>query len=133
MVEEVLEERARVMGAQATDLDLDGDSDLLLVDARVRSPAMAVYLAGDGGRLELEGRYPLEGRATQVLAGDLNGDGWPDAVVLEPAARQTGGVYTLLNRGLDSTPTNVTLDNSDQDHGPARRWPSIPIPSTRAW
>ena len=116
MIEEVLEERARVTGVQAADLDLDGDSDLLLVDARVRSPALAVYLAGDGGRLALEGRYPLEGRATQVLAGDLNGDGWPDAVVLEPAARQTGGVYTLLNRGLD-TPTNVTLDNSDPDQG----------------
>ncbi len=117
VIEDTLDARARVRSVQVADLNLDGRSDLLFVDGSVRSPALVVYAGREGGRLASEGRYALEGRGTEVMVGDLNGDGWPDAVVLEPAARQTGGVYTFLNRGFDSSPTNVAWDKCDPEDG----------------
>ena len=107
MVEETLDEEVEVRSVWVGDLNLDGHLDILFVDAGVRSPALVVYKGSDGGNFALEGRYPLAGLGSEVLAGDLNGDAWPDVVVLVPSANGTGGAHTFLNRGVDSEATSV--------------------------
>ena len=107
MVEETLDEGVQVRSVWVGDLDMDGRLDILFVDAGLRSPALVVYTGKDGGQFALEGRYPLAGLGSEVLAGDLNGDAWPDVVVLVPSAKGTGGAHTFLNRGVDSDATSV--------------------------
>ena len=67
----------------ARDLNGDGLLDVALVDINLATgPALMVLLGQHGGAPVLEGRYPLPGKGDQVLAGDVDGDGADDLVVL---------------------------------------------------
>ena len=92
----------------ARDLNGDGLLDVALVDINLATgPALVVLLGQRNGVPVLEGRYPLPGKGTQVLAGDVDGDGADDLVVLgisaeagegvEPGAGNDG-VFVFLNQ-----------------------------------
>ena len=55
-------------------------------------PALMVLLGQRDGVPVLEGRYPLPGKGEQVLAGDVDGDGVDDLVVLGISAEAGEGV-----------------------------------------
>ena len=55
-------------------------------------PALMVLLGQRDGAPVLEGRYPLPGKGDQVLAGDVDGDGVDDLVVLGISAEAGEGV-----------------------------------------
>ena len=98
----------------ARDLNGDGLLDVALVDINLATgPALMVLLGQRDGPPVLEGRYPLPGKGDQVLAGDVDGDGVEDLVVLgisadagegvEPGAGNDG-VFVFINQ---SSPVTV--------------------------
>ena len=77
----------------ARDLNGDGLLDVALVDINLATgPALVVLLGQRDGAPVLEGRYPLPGKGDQVLAGDVDGDGVDDLVVLGISADAGEGV-----------------------------------------
>ena len=77
----------------ARDLNGDGLLDVALVDINpATGPALMVLLGQRGEAPVLEGRYPLPGKGDQVLAGDVDGDGVEDLVVLGISADAGEGV-----------------------------------------
>ena len=92
--------------ATASDLNGDGVLDMAVVvgNSTVGRPALVVWLGQRNGVPVLEGHYPLPGEGNQVLAGDVNGDGDIDLVVLgmNPASGD-GGVFVLINQGTPAT------------------------------
>ena len=77
----------------ARDLNGDGLLDVALVDINLATgPALVVLVGQRGGAPVLEGRYPLPGKGNQVLAGDVDGDGVDDLVVLGISAEAGEGV-----------------------------------------
>ena len=77
----------------ARDLNGDGLLDVALVDVNLATgPALMVLLGQRDGAPVLEGRYPLPGKGDQVLAGDVDGDGVDDLVVLGISADAGEGV-----------------------------------------
>ena len=77
----------------ARDLNGDGLLDVALVDINLATgPALMVLLGQRDGVPVLEGRYPLPGKGDQVLAGDVDGDGVDDLVVLGISADAGEGV-----------------------------------------
>ena len=77
----------------ARDLNGDGLLDVALVDINpATGPALMVLLGQRDGAPVLEGRYPLPGKGDQVLAGDVDGDGVDDLVVLGISADAGEGV-----------------------------------------
>ena len=77
----------------ARDLNGDGLLDVALVDINLATgPALMVLLGQRDGAPVLEGRYPLPGKGDQVLAGDVDGDGVDDLVVLGISADAGEGV-----------------------------------------
>ena len=79
-------------GVLAHDLTGDGLLDLAVVDGNVATgPALVVLVGQRDGVPVVEGRYPLPGIGYEVLAGDVNGDGATDLVVLARSVGATAG------------------------------------------
>ena len=98
-----------------SDLNGDGLLDVTLVDGNLETgPALVVLIGQSDGVPVLEGRYRLPGTGSEVLAGDLNGDGATDLVVLGRVQSGTlksitlGGAFVLINQS--SPPTAAAIE-----------------------
>ena len=100
-----------------SDLNGDGLPDVALVDGNLETGSALVVLLGQrDGVPVLEGRYRLPGTGgmgNEVLAGDLNGDGAADLVVLGRNEEGNsfdvlGGAFVFINQG--SLPTAVAVE-----------------------
>jgi hypothetical protein len=99
----------------AQDLDGDGKVDLAASNAGVTgvSPGVSVLKGNGDGTFQTAVFYPEEG-GNFVAAGDFNGDGKPDLVVLDMAG---GSVITLLNTGVVSFSPTAPLNFEKQGVG----------------
>ena len=105
-----------------SDLNGDGLLDVALVDGNLETgPALVVLIGQRDGVPVLEGRYRLPGTGehghgrNEVLAGDLNGDGAADLVVLGRnedggASGVPGGAFVFINQ--NSLPTAVAVESA---------------------
>ena len=91
-------------GVLASDLTGDGLLDLAVVDINTATgPALIVLVGQRDGVPVVEGRYRLPGIGFDVLAGDVNGDGATDLVVLGRSVGGDGGAFVFLNQGVPAT------------------------------
>ena len=92
-------------GVLASDLTGDGLLDLAVVDVNpATGPALVVLVGQRDGVPVVEGHYPLPGVGDEVLAGDVDGDGATDLVVLGRSEEGgDGGAFVFLNQGVPAT------------------------------
>ena len=65
----------------------------------------------------VEGRYPLPGVGSEVLAGDVNGDGATDLVVLGRSVEGgDGGAFVFLNQGVPAA-TAIAAETASTPYG----------------
>ena len=101
-----------------SDFNGDGLMDVALVDGNLETgPALVVLIGQRDGVPVLEGRYRLPGTGTgnEVLAGDLNGDGAADLVVLGRNEEGgpfgvPGGAFVFINQ--NSPPTAIAVESA---------------------
>ena len=98
-----------------SDLNGDGLPDVALVDGNLETgPALVVLTGQSDGVPVLEGRYRLPGTGSEVLAGDLNGDGAAELVVLGRKEGgplwAPGGAFVFINQS--SPPTAVAVESA---------------------
>ena len=88
--------------AIASDLNGDGLLDLAVVDGNLATgPALVVLIGQRDGLPVVEGHYRLPGTGGEILAGDVNGDGATDLVVLGRSIEGgPGGAFVFLNQGV---------------------------------
>ena len=91
--------------AIASDLTGDGLLDLAVVDGNLATgPALVVLVGQRDGVPIVEGRYRLPGTGGEVLAGDVNGDGATDLMVLGRSVEGGSvGAFVFLNQGVPAT------------------------------
>ena len=84
---------ATANGIAIADIDRDGDLDIVLAS----SSTSEILVAKNRGRgtFDAPTSFPITNVPRLVSATDLNGDTWPDLVVLDA----TGGVAVLVSRG----------------------------------
>ena len=98
-----------------SDLNGDGLPDVALVDGNLETgPALVVLTGQSDGVPVLEGRYRLPSTGSEVLAGDLNGDGAAELVVLGRKEGgplwAPGGAFVFINQS--SPPTVVAVESA---------------------
>ena len=101
---QVLVPFAYMGGVITSDLTGDGLLDLAVINIDVTmGPALIVLVGQRDGLPVVEGHYPLPGMGRSLLAGDVNGDGATDLVVLGRSQRGEGGAFVFLNQGVPAT------------------------------
>lgn len=88
---------ARIAGAASglavSDVDRDGDLDLVIASSS--QAAITVAKNQGDGRFSQPTTVTVPNIPTRVIAGDFNGDNWPDIAAIDA----TGGLVVLLSRG----------------------------------
>ena len=95
-------------GVIASDLTGDGLLDLAVINTNLAmNPGVIVLVGQRDGLPVVEGHYPLPTIGRSLLAGDVNGDGATDLVVLGRSQRGDGGAFVFLNQNTPATAVAV--------------------------
>jgi hypothetical protein len=97
----------------AVDIDLDGNLDL--VATLGDEAGNVLLLRGNGtGVVTLDGGYQTAGYSTAAVVADVNGDGYPDIVDVDPSGNSISTLLSLGNGrflGILSVPTLMGVGN----------------------
>jgi hypothetical protein len=81
-----------VLTMATDDFNLDGYNDLAVSSST--GGGMGVLMGDGAGELGTQTLFPSDGQAFDLTTGDINGDGWPDGVVISPQQ----GLQLFFNR-----------------------------------